>query len=47
MIAELFTFSDTYIKYKNFITNYNIIYIEAEPSKKNDNDEFKLITKKV
>ena len=47
MIAELFTFSDTYIKYKNFFTNDNIIYIEAEPSKKNDNDEFKLITKKV
>jgi len=46
-IVELFTFSDTYVKYKNFFQNDNILYIEAEPSKKNDDDAFKVITKKI
>ena len=47
MIVELFTFSDTYMKYKHFFENDNIIYVEAEPSRKNSDDEFKVITKKI
>ena len=46
-IVELFTFSDVYIKYKDFLINDNIIYIEGEPSKKDNDDSFKVITKKV
>jgi len=46
-IVELFTFSDVYIKYKDFFINDNIIYIEGEPSKKDNDDSFKVITKKV
>ena len=46
-IVELFTFSDMYIKYKNFFINDNIIYIEGEPSKKDNDDAFKVITKKI
>ena len=46
-IVELFTFSETYIKYKEFFINDNIIYIEGEPSKKDNDDAFKVITKKV
>ena len=42
-----FTFSDVYIKYKDFLINDNILYIEAEPSKKNEDDTFKVITKKI
>ena len=36
-----------YIKYKNFFINDNIIYIEGEPSKKDNDDAFKVITKKI
>ena len=47
-IVELFTFSDVYIKYKDFFINDNIIYVEAEASQQNnDQDSFKVITKKV
>ena len=46
-IVELFTFSETYIKYKEFFINDNIVYIEGEPSKKDNDDAFKVITKKV
>jgi DNA polymerase III subunit alpha len=46
-IIDLFTFSDIYIKYKDFFINDNIVYIEAEPSRKGDDDSFKVITKKV
>ena len=46
-IVELFTFSDVYIKYRDFLINDNIIYIEGEPSKKDDDDSFKVITKKI
>ncbi len=47
LIIELFTFSDVYIKYKDFLVNDNILYIEGEPSKQDDDDSFKVITKKV
>ena len=46
-IVELFTFSDVYIKYKDYFTNDNIIYIEAERSKKDDGDSLKVITKNI
>ena len=46
-IIELFTFSDTYIKYKHFFVNDNIIYVEGEPSKKDDDDAFKVIAKNI
>ena len=46
-IIELFTFSDTYIKYKDFFINDSIVYIEAERSKKNNDDGLKVITQKV
>ncbi len=44
---ELFTFSDTYIKYKDFFKDDNIIYIEGESSKKNNNDANKIITRRI
>ena len=44
---ELFTFSDTYIKYKDFFKNDNIIYVEGEPSKQQNDDANKIITKRI
>ena len=46
-IIDLFTFSDVFIKYKDFFVNDNIVYIEAEPSRQNNDDSSKVITKKV
>ena len=47
LIVELFIFNDTYIKYKDFLVNDNIIYCEGEPSNKTDDDAFKVIPKKI
>ena len=47
LIVELFIFNDTYIKYKDFLINDNIIYCEGEPSTKTDDDAFKIIIKKI
>ena len=38
---------NTYIKYKDFLINDNIIYFEGEPSTKTDDDAFKIIVKKI
>ena len=45
--VELFTFSDTYIKYKDYFKNDNIIYVEGEPSRQNNDDANKIITKRI
>ena len=47
LIVELFIFNDSYIKYKDFLINDNIIYCEGEPSNKTDDDAFKIIIKKI
>ena len=47
LIVELFIFNDSYIKYKDFLINDNIIYCEGEPSNKTDDDAFKIIVKKI
>ena len=46
-IVELFSFSDTYIKYQELFINDNIIYIEGEPSRQAEENSFKIITKKI
>ena len=47
LIVELFVFNDSYIKYKDFLINDNIVYCEGEPSNKTDDDAFKIIVKKI
>jgi len=47
LIAELFIFNDSYIKYKDFLINDNIVYCEGEASTKTDDDSFKIIIKKI
>ena len=47
LIVELFIFNDSYIKYKEFLVNDNVLYCEGEPSNKTDDDAFKIIIKKI
>jgi len=47
LIVELFIFNDSYIKYKDFLVNDNIVYCEGDPSNKTDDDAFKIIIKKI
>ena len=40
---DLFLFNDQYIKYRHFLEEDKLIYIEAEPSKQQNGNAFKLI----